>query len=755
MEPHENARLVPIDTLRGWERNPRTITPERLESLKRALRAAPAMLWARPLVALADGRVILGNQRLRAMQEMHADGDPAWQDAPVVTVLLDEETAAEWAIRDNNEYGVWQEDELADLLRFLERGGRDLDLTGFDGDELRRLLGDLEHAESGAGEQVETPSLADRFVIPPFSILDQRAGYWQERRRRWLALGIQSELGRDGNALIPNATGQDPGLYRQKNDVEQRLGRRLTTREFLDEHYVPLEGVGGLSTTGTSVFDPVLCEIAYRWFSPPGGRVLDPFAGGSVRGIVASVLGRRYVGIDLSATQVDANREQALEILGHDADHVDDPLVVTPIEERAGILVKRDDLFGVNGATGGKARAILEIASFERAAALVGVGARTSPQIARVARVAQHLGIPARVHTGVGGDTEETMAAALAGATVVRHAPARLAVMRKRAADDSSGVLIPWGAEHEITVKLAAYQTANVPLGIRRVVVPVGSGTTLAGVVRGLWDRTDVSFLGVRMGADPAPVLDRYAPTGWRDRVHLVSASQPFSERVPGALDGLPLDPVYEAKCLPWLRGGDLFWIVGGPQAPAPNHPEWIAGSLDTDVLLEDHGGEFDLVFTCPPYYNLERYSDDPRDLSTMTPEAFEETYERILAEAVLRLAPDSFAIVVVSDVRGESGNYQPMSDLTTRIMGDLNVGLYNRAILVNQLGSWPVRVARQFTSTRKLGRTHQDVMVYVKGDGRRAAERCGEVDITLEEVLDAATGDPLDPADAADPTAG
>jgi hypothetical protein len=43
-----------------------------------------------------------------------------------------------------------------------------------------------------------------------------------------------------------------------------------------------------VASTCTSIFDPVLCEIAYRWFCPSGGTVLDPFAGGSVRGIVAS-----------------------------------------------------------------------------------------------------------------------------------------------------------------------------------------------------------------------------------------------------------------------------------------------------------------------------------------------------------------------------------------------------------------------------------------------------------------------------------
>jgi hypothetical protein len=65
------------------------------------------------------------------------------------------------------------------------------------------------------------------------------------------------------------------------------------------------------TVTGTSIFDPVLCELAYRWFCPPGGLVLDPFAGGSVRGIVAAKCGRRYTGIDLSERQCAANQGQA------------------------------------------------------------------------------------------------------------------------------------------------------------------------------------------------------------------------------------------------------------------------------------------------------------------------------------------------------------------------------------------------------------------------------------------------------------
>ena len=133
---------------------------------------------------------------------------------------------------------------------------------------------DLLGAGDPYGHPEPGPTLADRFLVPPFSVLDARQGYWQERKRQWLALGMRSELGR------PEALLNASEMY-------------------------------GSIHAGTSVFDPVLCEVAYRWWCPPGGRVLDPFAGGSVRGIVAARLGLRYCGVDLSTGQVEENRRQA------------------------------------------------------------------------------------------------------------------------------------------------------------------------------------------------------------------------------------------------------------------------------------------------------------------------------------------------------------------------------------------------------------------------------------------------------------
>ena len=48
--------------------------------------------------------------------------------------------------------------------------------------------------------------LARTFDYPPFSVLNAREGWWQERKRQWLALGIKSEVGRGGD-LIPNGGG--------------------------------------------------------------------------------------------------------------------------------------------------------------------------------------------------------------------------------------------------------------------------------------------------------------------------------------------------------------------------------------------------------------------------------------------------------------------------------------------------------------------------------------------------------------------
>lgn len=302
-------------------------------------------------------------------------------------------------------------------------------------------------------------SLADRFIVPPFSVLDTRQAYWRQRREYWMGLGIESEIGRKTNLLGMSKTIQQPDAKKRNSVSEEDVG-------------------------GTSIFDPVVCELAYKWFAPKGGSVLDPFAGGSVRGIVAAMLGLHYTGCELRAEQVAANNEQADKIL-QDQPH---PLYVT-------------------------------------------------------------------------GDSNKT------------------------------------------------------------------------------------------------------------------------------------IDEMQNRK--------------------------------------------FDLVFSCPPYFNLEKYSDDESDLSNMPWIDFKAVYGEIIHKAIARLNEDRFAVWVISDVRAKSGGgfYMGLLQETIRMFDIAGAPLYNEMILLNAVGTQAMRSGRTFSATRKVGRIHQNVLIFCKGDPKKATEALGEIEVELPEA--------------------
>lgn len=169
------------------------------------------------------------------------------------------------------------------------------------------------------------------------------------------------------------------------------------------------------------------------------------------------------------------------------------------------------------------------------------------------------------------------------------------------------------------------------------------------------------------------------------------------------------------------------------------NMPTWIAGDSNTDLPA----GPFDFVFSCPPYADLEVYSDDPADISTMAYPEFLEVYRSIIAQAIERLHDNRFACFVVGDIRDKKGHYRNFVSDTIAAFQDAGAMLYNEAILVTAVGSLPIRVGKQFESGRKLGKTHQNVLIFIKGDSRKATQWCGPV-----EVADMAGEEGAEPAD-------
>lgn len=264
---------------------------------------------------------------------------------------------------------------------------------------------------------------------PPFTVLDTKTGRWQGRKKKWVQMGIKSEVGR-GEALTFN---------------------------------IPMHGDWKNDSGGsTSVFDPALTELIYNWFAPEGGSILDPFAGGSVRGIVAAKMGHEYTGIELRPEQVASNRAQAEELLKPD------------------------------------------------------------------------------------------------------------------------------------------------------------------------------------------------------------------------------------------------------------ERPEWIEG--DAEEKMADLWPGFDFVFSCPPYANLEVYSDIPGDLSYMDYSGFCAKYSRIIKRAVELLAPGSFAVFVVGDVRDKNGYFLNFPGDTKKMFMDAGAVLYNEAVLLNSPASAAIRAKQQFKgNNRKLVKVHQNVQCFYK----------------------------------------
>lgn len=300
--------------------------------------------------------------------------------------------------------------------------------------------------------------LRDRYGVPPFTVLDRRNGDWQDRDNRWKAIGIESEVGREEGLTF-------------------NMGMDFMTSQ---RHLASAQ-----QAPRTSVFSPTLCELVYRWYSAPGQRILDPFAGGSVRGIVAGAMARDYTGLELRAEQVEANRAQA----------------------------------------------------------------------------------------HIAGDME----------------------------------------------------------------------------------------------------------------------------------------------------------------------PKWVHGDSANVLDLMGPDYEADLVFSCPPYAHLEKYSDDPADLSAMKYPDFLEAYRGIIRDTVSLLRPNRFAAWVVGEVRekGGDGSCVGLVPDTIQAFRDAGCELYNDCIILTPIGTAAVRTPKQFDASRKAGRVHEYLLVFVKGDARKAT-----VAVRGEMVGDPTEGD-------------
>ena len=186
-----------LSDLIPWPRNPRQITKDQARRLSESL---DEFGQVQTIAISPDNQILDGHQRQLVWAASEKWGPDLEVDVRVASRALTEKEREKLAVYlHKGAAGEWNFDVLAnefELDELLEWGFTEYDfqLAGVD-------WGEDEADESTTQEEAQQ-TLAERFIVPPFSVLDARQGYWQERKRAWLALGIQSELGRGGAAEI-------------------------------------------------------------------------------------------------------------------------------------------------------------------------------------------------------------------------------------------------------------------------------------------------------------------------------------------------------------------------------------------------------------------------------------------------------------------------------------------------------------------------------------------------------------------------
>lgn len=294
-----------LKDLKLLDRNPRTIKDDDFKKLVQSIEANPDYFEARPLILsdrTGDLVIIAGNQRYKAAKELKL------KEVPTFLIKdLTEEREKEIIIRDNVSNGQWDWDILANEWNIEKLNDWGLDLPVWS-EQDTEIINEPATFDNNKDEEITAIiKLKERFVVPPFTILDSRQGYWNERKSYWQTL--INDYGESRENTLRKSKSSFPQYYHHKNIVQLKIGHKLTNTEF-EEKYFDEIYKNSTILNNVSILDPVLSEIINKWFGLEKCKTFDCFAGDSVFGYVSSYLGNQFTGIELRQEQTDLNNEK-------------------------------------------------------------------------------------------------------------------------------------------------------------------------------------------------------------------------------------------------------------------------------------------------------------------------------------------------------------------------------------------------------------------------------------------------------------
>jgi DNA modification methylase len=149
---------------------------------------------------------------------------------------------------------------------------------------------------------------------------------------------------------------------------------------------------------------------------------------------------------------------------------------------------------------------------------------------------------------------------------------------------------------------------------------------------------------------------------------------------------------------------------------------------VQSDSSTYEPDGMFDLVFTCPPYYRVEKYVDydgEPPEGEINSLPSYKQFKEKLFAGyelAIKHLAEDRFFVIMTGDSRDSNGAYNCSEAETEIFLRDQGLKIYNRIVYLESEFT-RLAQAKVTLQTRKFPKCEQKIIVAFKGDLSKIAD--------------------------------
>jgi len=151
------------------------------------------------------------------------------------------------------------------------------------------------------------------------------------------------------------------------------------------------------------------------------------------------------------------------------------------------------------------------------------------------------------------------------------------------------------------------------------------------------------------------------------------------------------------------------------------NSARWIRS--DSSVYIPD--GEFDLCFSCPPYYKVEKYIDydgviPDGELNDMKSyDEFRDTLFMGYKNAISKLKDNRFFVVMTGDSRDKDGAYYGCEAEHELFFKECGLHIYNKIVYL-ECEFTRLAHAKRTLDYRKFPKREQKILVFYKGDMKK-----------------------------------